>query len=100
MVISQDDTQEHVLTSPQPLAEVTLLKAKLMLPPPVPFCVDKEPDKIAVSVVVRGAYNKEQKTPVINCLLAKLSQTTSGRHMFAVLLQFDLLVTKHYLYRL
>ena len=61
MVISQVDTQEHVLTSPQPLAEVTLLKAKLMLPPPVPFCVDKEPDKIAVSVVVRGAYKKEQK---------------------------------------
>lgn len=44
-------------TSPQPLAEVTLLKAKLMVPPPFPLWVDREPDKIAVSFVVRGACN-------------------------------------------
>lgn len=42
-------------TSPHPCADVTLLKAKLMVPPPFPLCVDKEPDKTAVSLVVRGA---------------------------------------------
>lgn len=46
-------TMQH--TSPQPCAEVTLLKAKLMVPPPFPLWVDKEPDKTAVSFVVRGA---------------------------------------------
>lgn len=43
-------------TSPHPLVEVTLLKAKLIVPPPVPLWVDREPDKTAVSFVVRGAY--------------------------------------------
>lgn len=44
-------------TSPHPCAEVTLLKAKLMVPPPFPLCVDREPDKTAVSFVVSGAYS-------------------------------------------
>lgn len=48
-------------TSPHPLAEVTLLKTKLMVPPPFPLWVDKEPDKTAVSFVVRGAYGRTQK---------------------------------------
>lgn len=48
-------------TSPQPLAEVTLLKAKLMVPPPFPLWVDKEPDKTAVSFVVRGACSGAHK---------------------------------------
>lgn len=47
------DCVQH--TSPHPCAEVTLLKAKLMVPPPFPLWVDKEPDKTAVSFMVRGA---------------------------------------------
>lgn len=48
-------------TSPQPWAEVTLLKAKLIVPPPFPLCVDKEPDKMAVSFVVRGAWGRTHR---------------------------------------
>lgn len=47
------DCVQH--TSPHPCDEVTLLKAKLMVPPPFPLWVDKEPDKTAVSFMVRGA---------------------------------------------
>lgn len=49
-------------TSPHPLAEVTLLKAKLMVPPPFPLWVDNEPDKMAVSFEVRGACSMTHKT--------------------------------------
>lgn len=48
-------------TSPHPFADVTLLSAKLMVPPPFPLWVDKEPDKTAVSFVVRGACSKTQE---------------------------------------
>lgn len=51
-----------IYTSPQPFADVTLLKARLMVPPPFPLCVDKEPDKIAVSFVVRGACSDTNRT--------------------------------------
>lgn len=60
-------------TSPHPCAEVTLLKAKLMVPPPFPLCVDKEPDKTAVSFVVRGACGA---TEGMNDTLFK------GKHIF------------------
>lgn len=49
-------------TSPHPLVEVTLLKARLMVPPPFPLWVDKEPDRIAVSFVVRGACSDKETT--------------------------------------
>ena len=42
-------------TSPQPLAEVTRRKDKLMLPPPFPLCVERDPAKTAVSLAVNGA---------------------------------------------
>lgn len=42
-------------TSPQPLADVTLRMVMFMLPPPVPLCVDSEPDRTAVSEFVKGA---------------------------------------------
>lgn len=42
-------------TSPHPLADRTLRTVTLMLPPPLPLCVDREPDSIAVSLFVRGA---------------------------------------------
>lgn len=44
-----------VLTSPHPFAEVTRLSAKLMEPPPFPFWVERLPDRMAVSVAVKGA---------------------------------------------
>lgn len=44
------------LTSPQPFAEVTRRKAKFMFPPPFPLCVEREPERMAVSEVVKGAY--------------------------------------------
>lgn len=45
-------------TSPQPLADVTLRTVMFMLPPPVPLCVDNEPDSTAVSEFVKGAWGK------------------------------------------
>lgn len=44
-----------ILTSPHPFAEVTRLSAKLMEPPPFPFWVERLPERMAVSVVVKGA---------------------------------------------
>lgn len=49
-----------VWTSPQPLAEVTRRTVMLMLPPPLPLCVEREPDSIAVSELVNGAYTHTQ----------------------------------------
>jgi len=49
-------------TSPQPLADITLRIVMLMLPPPLPLCVESEPDSIAVSVFVRGAWRKTGKS--------------------------------------
>lgn len=43
------------LTSPQPLAEVTRRTQRFIFPPPLPLCVDRDPERIAVSEVVRGA---------------------------------------------
>lgn len=60
-------------TSPHPLAEVTRLKAKLIVPPPFPLWVDKEPDKMAVSFVVRGACNRTHKA--VSPLTGTNSQT-------------------------
>lgn len=44
-----------ILTSPHPFAEVTRLSAKLMEPPPFPFWVERLPERMAVSVAVKGA---------------------------------------------
>lgn len=46
----------NVLTSPHPFAEVTRLRAKLTEPPPFPFWVERLPDRMAVSVAVKGAW--------------------------------------------
>lgn len=43
------------LTSPHPFAEVTRRSAKLMEPPPLPFWVERLPERMAVSVAVKGA---------------------------------------------
>lgn len=43
------------LTSPQPLAEVTRRTQRFIFPPPLPLCVDRDPERTAVSEVVRGA---------------------------------------------
>lgn len=42
-------------TSPQPLAEVTRRTQRFIFPPPLPLCVDRDPERTAVSEVVRGA---------------------------------------------
>lgn len=55
-------------TSLHPFAEVTLLSAKLMVPPPFPLWVDKEPDKMAVSFVVRGACSRTHGTVFVGQL--------------------------------
>lgn len=44
-----------MLTSPQPLVDMTLRTVMVMLPPPFPLCVESEPDSTAVSVFVKGA---------------------------------------------
>lgn len=46
------------LTSPHPFAEVTRRSAKLMEPPPLPFWVERLPERMAVSVAVKGAWGK------------------------------------------
>ena len=51
----------YVGTSPQPLAEVTLRTVMLMLPPPFPLCVEREPDSTAVSELVRGAWREKEE---------------------------------------
>lgn len=52
------DQNPAALTSPHPFADVTRRSAKLMEPPPLPFWVERLPDRMAVSVAVRGAYER------------------------------------------
>lgn len=49
-------------TSPQPFADVTRRRARLMVPPPLPLCVEREPERMAVSDVVRGALREKKQT--------------------------------------
>lgn len=65
-------------TSPQPLADVTRLRARLMVPPPFPLWVDKEPDKTAVSLVVRGACSDMNGTCYLQSLHEPHSKTSRG----------------------
>jgi len=35
-----------------------------MFPPPLPLCVEREPERMAVSAVVRGAYESKDRQPI------------------------------------
>lgn len=80
-----------VRTSPHPFADVTRRRARLMVPPPLPLCVEREPERMAVSDVVRGAFRKRggKKNPkhvcVIKCGKSKSHITLTARSHIKVL---------------
>lgn len=52
-----------------------------MFPPPLPLCVEREPERMAVSEVVRGAYESKDRQPI---KLMTVSRSGSITHIYCI----------------